>query len=221
MMRRVWAGLLVGITLSGPAMAADVAPGDGPALRGSYLHVGVAAARQADDGKLTVGGLPFPGAGYVTQLGVAPALEAGMFLRGSFAVSISASGPFSTPNTGAGTLLGVGDLGDETGAFYALTAHYHLPLTDRIRPYVGGGIGYMQVLGTHDGVISNFNVNSAAGAVLQAGVDIAVDENAGVFVDVKHYLLTTEASGTLGPVAVTAVARVDPWIVSSGLALAF
>ena len=194
---------------------------DGFMLRGPYLHLGVSAVREADDGQLVVGGAPVPGAGYQTNLTVAPSIEAGFVLRGGFGVSVFATGPMTTPIIGTGVLAPYGDLGDETNAFFAVTAHYHVPVSSWLTPYFGLGLGYMQSLGTHDAVITNFRVKSAPGFVLQAGADMRLGDNVGVFADVKRYFLSTTATGNLGPDAAVAHARVDPWIVSTGLTFTY
>jgi outer membrane protein len=203
-----------------PAWAQDSRPSL-PGLRGSYLHLGLGVGHQADDGALTVNGAPFPGAGYSTVLMYAPSVEIGAFVRPDLAISGSATGSLTTENTATGALAGMGNLGTETTAMYSLTGHYHLHLADNITPYVGGGIGYMQVLKTQDGVISNFNVDSAVGPVLQAGVDVAIDDHIGLYADLKRYFISTTAKGNLGPAQVTAQSRVDPWVLSTGVALKF
>jgi outer membrane protein len=214
--------LVAAVLVAGTTIASHAAdPVGGFMLRGGYVHLGVSAARQADQGSLGVGGVPLAGAGYATDLTIAPSIEAGVVLRGGFGVSVFATGPMTTPNRGTGILTAFGDLGDETNAFFALTAHYHLPVSTWLTPYFGGGLGYMQVLGTKDGVITNFHVNSAPGWVLQAGLDMRIRDNVGAFADVKRYFLSTTATGDLGPAAAVAQARVDPWIISTGLTFTY
>jgi outer membrane protein len=216
-------GLILGAAgLAQSAVAADFAPAEPvPFPELGFLHLGFSSVKQADDGALTVDGAPFPGAGYQTERLTTPSFEAGFYLRGGFALAVSGTAPITTTNIAAGTLAGYGDLGDETDGYYSLTGQYHFSLTDRIVPYVGGGIGYMQVFGTSDGVITGFKVDSAAGALLQAGVDVALTDHFGVFADVKRYFISTTASGNLGPDVVKAQARVDPWVISSGVSLMF
>jgi outer membrane protein len=222
-LRTLTFGLILGATgFAQGATAADfgpAAPAAFPEL--GFLHLGFSSVRQADDGALTVDGVPFPGAAYQTERLTAPSFEAGFYLRGGFAVAVSGTAPMTTTNIAAGTLTGYGDLGDETDGYYSLTGQYHLPLNSWIVPYVGAGLGYMQVFGTRDGVISNFQANSAGGAVLQAGVDVGLTDHVGVFADVKRYFISTTASGNLGPDVVKAQARVDPWVISSGISLTF
>lgn len=223
MLRILTLGLILGTASLAPgAMAADFGPaGPVPFPELGFLHLGFSSAKQADDGALTVDGVPFPGAAYQTERLTSPSFEAGFYLRGGFAVAVSGTAPITTTNIAAGTLTGYGDLGDETDGYYSLTGQYHLPVTSRIVPYIGAGYGYMQVFGTRDGVISGFKANSAGGPVLQAGVDVALTDHVGVFGDVKRYFISTTASGNLGPDVVKAQARVDPWVISSGVSLMF
>jgi outer membrane protein len=216
-------GIILGVAgLAQSAAAANIAPpAPVPFPELGFLHLGFSSAKQADDGALTVDGVPFPGAGYQTERLTTPSFEAGFYLRGGFAVAVSGTAPITTTNIAAGTLTGYGDLGDETDGYYSLTGQYHLPLTSWIAPYVGAGYGYMQVFGTTDGVITNFKAQSAGGPVLQAGVDLTLTDHVGVFADVKRYFISTTATGNLGPDVVKAQARVDPWVISSGVSLTF
>ena len=189
-------------------------------LRGGYAHVGALLSHQADEGTLTVGGTPVPGADYETKLTGGLSLELGYFLRGGFAVSISGTTPMTTPNTAAGTIAGYGELGAETIGYYAVTGHMHIPVVDGVAPYFGGGLGYMHVFRTSDGAITDLEISSAMGPVLQAGIDLAFAENIGAFVDFKQFLISTTATGVLGA-AVEANTTVNPWILSSGIGFHF
>jgi outer membrane protein len=194
---------------------------DASFLRGGYAHFGVSASKQADEGTMRVNGVVVPGADFVTSIMGAASVEAGLLFRGGFGISLAAVAPATTSNIASGTLTGLGNLGNETDAYYSLTAHWHAPLSDRVMPYFGGGVGHMQVLSTGDGAVSNFNVKSAFGLVAQAGIDIKLSDRFGVFADMKRYFMTTTATGNLGPALVTADAKVDPWIVTAGASVFF
>jgi outer membrane protein len=187
----------------------------------AFAHLGGALVKQADDGELFVNGAPLAGAGFTTEVGTTLTLEGGLFLRDGFAVAASAMIPVTTPNIAAGTIEGMGNLGDETVGFYAVTAQYHLGIHDVVTPYVGAGLAYMHVFDTRDGVVTDLAVASAFGTVLQAGVDVALTDNIGVFADLKKYFISTTASGSLGGVPITANARVDPLVVSTGIGVDF
>ena len=212
MARMSFALLITGISL--PTIAAD------PSGSG-YLHLGASAVRQADDARLFVMGAPVAGAGFATQLGLTASVEAGVFLRDGFALAASAMWPVTTPNIATGSIAALGNLGDETAGFYSVTAQYHLPLGSELSAYVGGGVGYMHVFGTADGAVTDMAVSNALGGVLQAGLDYRIADGLGVFVDIKRYFISTTASGRLGGTPITAEARVDPWVISSGLGISF
>ena len=154
------------------------------ALRGGYVHLGLAYTKQADEGTLQMGGVPVPGADFTTDGAITASLEIGAMLRGGFGASISGIYPMTTQNIAAGTLTGMGNLGTETVGFYSATMHYH-PFSDSfISPYVGGGIGYMHVFGTTDGVITNrpgalFHAQNAA--VISWSTGSPLFDNAGTF----------------------------------------
>jgi outer membrane protein len=186
-----------------------------------YVHLGGAHVKQADEATLYMGGAEVVGAGYSTEGRLTLGAEAGFFISEGIALAISGMIPVTTPNIGTGTLAGLGNLGDETVGFYSATAQYHFGMLDAITPYVGAGIGYMHVFDTEDGAVTDMSVESAFGGVIQAGVDVRLTENLGVFADVKRYFISTSASGSMGGAAITADARVDPWVISSGISIGF
>lgn len=209
---------------AGSATAGDwlaSSAGPSPLFGNGYVHLGASAAKQADEGTLTLGGFPVPGADYETNITGTASIEAGVFLRDGFAISAFGTLPMTTPNIGAGSLAGIGNIGDETIGFYSITAHAHVPVTDMASLYAGAGVGYMHVFGTADGVVTNLAIASAMGAVLQAGVDLRLNEHFGVFADVKKFIIGTEATGTFGGFPLVAQTRVDPWVVSAGGSFSF
>lgn len=207
--------------LATTAFGQDMALFDASFLRGGYVHLGVLASHEADEGLLWVGGVAVPGADYETELTKGLGLEAGINLGNGLALSVSGTTPMTSSNVATGTIAGYGNLGDTTVGYYALTAHFHYPVTDRLQPYFGGGVGYMHVFGTSDGVISDLTLKPALGAVLQAGVDYWITDNIGVFADAKRFFLDSEVTGSLGPMPVLARTRVDPWIISAGISAHF
>jgi outer membrane protein len=195
-----------------PAQAADPV---------GYVHLGASYVRQADDATLFLMGNVIPGAAFTTEGQPTVSVEAGLFVIEGLAVAVSGMIPATTPNTAAGTLAGLGNLGDETVGFYSATAQYHFALGDTVTPYVGAGLGYMHVFDTTDGAVSDMSIASAFGGVIQGGAEFALTGNLGLFVDVKRYFISTTASGTMGGAPITADARVDPWVVSTGFSIGF
>jgi outer membrane protein len=207
----------VGAILSNSAFAEDD-------LRGGYktfVHIGSSYVKQADIATLSVLGTPVPGARYTTEGDLTMSFEAGVFLRGGWAIAASGTVPTTISNIAAGSLTGLGNLGDESVGYYSATGQYHFNMRGPISPYVGAGAGYMHVFTTTDGVVTNLDIESAWGPVVQAGIDFHLGERVGLFVDVKRYWISTQASGTLGPNTITAVATANPWVLTTGLGIRF
>jgi outer membrane protein len=217
--------LLVGALALSVAPACAGGPGQSAAdvsfLRGGFVHLGVSAVSQADIGTLTLGGVPVPGADYVTGVTVAPSIEAGVFLDRHFALAAFATAPMTSDSVAAGTLTGLGSLGSDSAGYYGVTAQVHVPIADRLTAYLGAGVGYMHVFGTSDGAITGFTVSDGFGPVVQAGAEFRINDRYGLFLDVKSVILGTVARGTFGVAPAVAQARIDPVIVSSGLAVSF
>ena len=199
---------------AGAAHAQDAAPA-------GYVHVGVAHVEQADEATLFAGGAEVEGAGFRTKGRFTVALEAGAFVYDGIAVSASAMLPVETPNTAAGALEGLGNLGDEEVGFATATVHYHFNRDGTVSPYVGGGVSYMYVTGTDDGAVTGLEIDNAFGTALQAGIDVRLGGSWTLFADAKKLFIETDARGNLGPAPITAEATVDPWIFQAGIGFRF
>ena len=134
----------IGAILSNSAFAEDD-------LRGGYktfVHFGSSYVKQADVATLFVLGTPVPGAGFSTEGDLTMSFEAGVFLRGGWAIAASGTVPTTISNIAAGSLTGLGNLGDESVGYYSATGQYHFNMRGPISPYVGAGVGYMHVFTT-------------------------------------------------------------------------
>jgi outer membrane protein W len=207
----------IGAITSSSASAADD-------LRGgftTFMHFGTSYVKQADEATLFSNGVEVPGAAFTTEGDLTVSAEVGILLRKGIAIAVSGTVPTTISNIAGGTLAGLGNLGDESVGYYSLTGQYHFNLRGAIQPYVGAGLGYMHVFATADGVVTDLDVASAWGGVLQIGLDAWFDDRIGVFADVKRYWIDTSASGTLGPNTITADATVNPWVFTTGLGIRF
>jgi outer membrane protein len=70
-----------------------------------------------------------------------------------------------------------------------------------------------------DGILTNFSVDQNFSLVLQAGADLMLTPNWGVFFDGKKAFLSTDAQGFAipGNVPVRAHITLDPWRASAGI----
>ena len=209
------------IAAVGAVGLADTASAQGSEPTTGYIHVGLARVDQADDATLFAGGDPVPDAGFRTEKNVAPAIEAGIFVMPNLAVAGGIVLPVETPNIATGSLDGLGNLGDEEVGFLTATAQYHFARGGLISPYVGAGLAYMYVTDTDDGVVTDLEIEDAAGFALQAGADLRLSKAITLYADVKRLFIDTDASGLLGGAPITAEAEVDPWILQAGVGFRF
>jgi hypothetical protein len=86
----------------------------------------------------------------------------------------------------------------------------------------GIGGGYIANFGNiSDGILTNFSLDQNFAFVLQAGADLMLTPNWGVYVDGKKEFLSTDAQGFVptaaGPVPVRAHVTLDPWRAAAGI----
>jgi len=148
---------------------------------------------------------------------------------------------FFTPNISAETICcftshhvnatgaASGKLADDIMILPAtLTLKYHLPLGP-IKPYVGAGPAVFFFLKDKVGATgadlgaTSVNISDKVGVALQAGVDIPVnDQGLSVSLDAKRYFMRPTAHFYAGSTeAIAAKVKLDPWVLSAGVAYRF
>jgi outer membrane protein len=120
------------------------------------------------------------------------------------------------------TALGDVDLGDVWLLPPTLTLQYHILPNSMIRPYLGAGVNYTVLFAENKGVtVDDVDYDNAFGWALQAGCDIAINENFAINLDVKKIFLDTDVDvSALGQSLKTDV-DIDPWLVGIGIAYRF
>jgi outer membrane protein len=216
------------VIVGGNAIAADmpvkaVAPLPDP-LSPWYVHVGPGGLFYHEGATIKAGGAIIPGADISQKWSPTVMVEAGYYLTPNWAVSLTGGYPPTVKVYGAGSIAGLGKLGESTYGPMALTAHYHFDGLGRFRPYIGAGPAYMIVFGTKDAALTNVQVENSWGFVGQVGFDYMIDRHWGWFFDLKQAYLRTNASGNLPgrvPVPVTARVKLDPTVLHTGLVYRF
>jgi outer membrane protein len=207
------------------ATAADVPQGRPPAQlpppSSFYVHVGPAGVFLDEGATINVAGNRIIGGDISVKQQLTLAIEAGYFLTPELAVSFTGGFPPRVKVEAAGTMNGMGLVGETTYGPMTLTAHYHFTGLGRFQPYIGVGAAFMYVFDRKDGLMSRLELDNAAGVALQAGADFMIDQHWGVFVDVKKAYLRTEARGFLGPAPVKADITLDPTVVHAGVTYRF
>jgi outer membrane protein len=134
---------------------------------------------------------------------------------------------------GAGGLKGANGLVSNAMIIPAtFTVKYHLTGSGPIKPYVGVGPSYFMIFSEGPGAAAKTvlgaartRVSDTAGVALQAGVDIALnDKGMGLSLDAKRYFLGDVKSkwyDAAGTKLLEARHKLDPWVLSAGVAWRF
>lgn len=155
---------------------------------------------------------------------IVPEVDITYFVTKNFAFELIAG---TTPHTikGKGALAAVGKVGSSWLLPPTLTAQYHFELTPNIKPYVGAGINYTFFLDEKaKGIFTGFDVKNTFGLALQAGVDVMLDKNWGINFDVKKLFLEPKYRAytpALGGVTATGKAKLNPWLIATGVTYKF
>ena len=109
-----------------------------------------------------------------------------------------------------------------------VTAKYHFDLGG-VKPYLGAGPAYFLLVGDDPGAatlplgVTETNLSNEFGVALQAGFDVPLNDNGfGFSVDVKRYFIDTTARWFVGnTLAIETEHKLDPWVISAGVAYRF
>ncbi|NVJ69883.1 MAG: OmpW family protein [Alphaproteobacteria bacterium] len=121
--------------------------------------------------------------------------------------------------TATGTALGDLSLGHTWVLPPTLLMQYHFNPEGTFRPYMGAGVNYTFFYNGKSGDVDSINYDNGFGFALQAGTDIAIDEDWFINLDVKKLWLNTDVSINGG--AVTADVDLDPWVFGVGFGYRF
>ena len=229
--------LACGVAAATPSRGADLPPVpdiaalDLPAPRAAtpfFVRVGASADLLDERFEVKVAGHHVPGGGGRIPDVASLYVEGGMFVTDHVSVALSAGFPPTLTSKGTGSLAGDGTIMRAVVGVPVLSASYHLDPFHGLSPYVGVGVAYAMVFDAHAGALHSPHLGGAVGPALVAGVDYAIDDHWGVFVDVKKTFLRQEATGFVSPApGLPAVAptrawvRSDPLIVSAGVQYRF
>ncbi len=130
---------------------------------------------------------------------------------------------------GRGALAGTELVADAKILPATVTLKYHLPL-GAIKPYVGAGPTYFIFIDEKSGAttkalgLTKARLNDKVGAVLQAGVDVALgDKGFGLSLDAKRYFVRPTAHwfDATGTELLATKHKLDPWVLSAGVSYRF
>jgi len=207
------------IAMTAPVSAQNAAPSadDAPWL----LRFGVANIQNSSKANLNVGGAPVPGAALHFDQIYTPMVEIGYHFTDDFAAVATLGFPPTISAKGAGSIAGYGKLEGTTWGPTAFTVQYQ-PFHDGVlRPYVGAGVSYMIIFSTHAAAVQNPGLSNDLAPAVEAGTEIALSDQYGLFIEAKKAFLSSKATGTIGGFPLTGTADLSPWVFSAGLGFRF
>jgi len=159
---------------------------------------------------------------------IVPTVAVEYFVSPSFSVeTICCITPHDV--TGQGGLAGAKLIRDAIILPATITAKYHLRTGTAITPYIGAGPTHFFIFNEKVDTTArtlgatSVNLSSDWGVALQAGVDVKLNERGlGLSLDAKRYFIDTTATFRAGNVtALETRHKLDPWVVSAGVAYRF
>ncbi len=186
-------------------MSAAALAGDGK----TFVHVGGAGV--LFNSGLVKANNPGVTAASVTD-NLTVTVEAGRYLTDNFSLSLAAGFPPTNDLLTNGAKSGTATYGSVIAG-----GQYHITSLGSFQPYVGAGLAYNITFSTSKLAGADIVIDNGFAPVLQIGAEMPVNNNLGVFVDVKKMFYTAHV--TKG--ALIEDVRLDPWIISAGLAVRF
>lgn len=161
-----------------------------------------------------------PGSAHVSDR-VIPELNVSYFFTPNFAVETICC--FSKHKiTGRKALRGVA-VGDTWVLPATVMAQYHFTSFGAFKPYVGVGLNY-SIYFSEDaagGAVARLKLKNSVGAAAQIGFDYMLDEHWGLNVDLKYVHMKPKIDLVAGGADVSGRAKINPWIVGSGVTYKF
>ena len=162
-----------------------------------------------------------PGSGLEYSDTVVPELDISYFFTDNIAAELIL-GTTKANVSGTDSIAGLGKVGETWLLPPTVTLQYHFTNFGAFKPYVGAGVNYTMFYSQEPaGALSDFKVDDTFGAALQVGFDYMIDDHWGVNFDVKKLFLEPEWTGTAGGAALSGKAKLNPWLVGTGLTYRF
>lgn len=122
---------------------------------------------------------------------------------------------------GKGSIEGLGEIGKVWLLPPTLTVQYHFTDFGAFKPYLGAGLNYTLFYNQDAGSADRLDVKNTFGAALQAGFDYQIDDHWDFNVDVKKIFLEPKFDVTVGGTAMTGKAKINPWLIGTGIGYRF
>lgn len=157
-----------------------------------------------------------------------PTIAIEYFFTNNFSVETIAGITQHDVDASAGLPVGAELVADGKLIPATITAKYHFDLGG-VKPYIGAGPSYFLWVSQDPGAavrplgVTSTKLSNELGLALQAGVDVPLnDKGLALTFDAKRYFIGTTASWFVGNTKVIETEhKLDPWVLSAGLAYRF
>lgn len=199
------------------AVAADLEPVDVAAPKNPWqIRLRALGVLTEDSGY--VNGIPGSDLSYSDT--VTPELDISYYFTDNLAAELILATTYAKID-GEGTIAGLGEIGRVWVLPPTLTLQYHFTNFGAFKPYVGAGATYAMFYSQDAANADDLDVKDTFGGALQVGFDYMVNEHWGVNFDVKKLFLEPKYDVTVGGTALTGKAKLDPWLIGTGITYRF
>lgn len=152
---------------------------------------------------------------------IVPELDISYYFTDNIAAELILGTTFANIDA-AGSIDALGKVGKTWLLPPTLTLQYHFTDFGAFKPYVGAGVNYTLFYNqSGKGAFSDLDVKNEFGAALQVGFDYMLDEHWGVNFDVKKLFLEPEWKVNLDGAPLSGKAKLDPWLIGTGITYRF
>ena len=223
MLKYATLGAVAAALVAGPALAQD---------RAGHVQLKLVGTAVLPDGKIDQVTIDRVGLPATLQTRASdnftPTIAAEYFFTNNISVETIAGMTQHDVDASAGLPVGAELVANAKLIPATITAKYHFDLGG-IKPYVGAGPSYFLWVAQDPGAavrplgVTSQKLSNELGLALQAGVDVPLgDKGLALTFDAKRYFIGTTASWFVGNTKVIETEhKLDPWVLSAGLAYRF
>lgn len=166
--------------------------------------------------------------GYVTQIPnsglkasntLVPELDISYYFTNNIAAELILGTTYSNIS-GSSSIDGL-DVGKVWLLPPTLTLQYHFTNFGAFKPYIGAGINYTFFYNQNNHDVDHLKVKNTFGGAVQVGFDYMINDNWGFNFDVKKLYLRPDFNVTVGGTQLSGKARLDPWLIGTGVTYRF
>ncbi|WFP79362.1 OmpW family protein [Mesorhizobium sp. WSM4906] len=196
----------------------DTAQAEAPIAASSPWQIRLRALGVITDDKGNVNGIPGSDLSYSDT--VTPELDISYYFTDNLAAELILGTTYANIY-GEGTIGGLGKIGKVWLLPPTLTLQYHFTDFGAFKPYVGAGVNYTIFYNQDAGSADALHVKDTFGGALQVGFDYMLDQHWGFNFDVKKLFLEPKFDVTVGGTDFTGKARLNPWLIGTGVTYRF